>query len=89
MKYDYSIILSDAEDSLATECDVFTGSVEANTTRQAVRKVLNERTAWLEYEFNDLSPTIEISRNSELGVFEVNVDSHGLGVAGIVLEQVS
>ncbi len=87
MKYDYSIVLTDAED--ANECDVFTGEVEANSPHEAATEVIRTRTDWLEDVFANLAPTIELSRNSDFGVFEADVDSHGLGHAGIVLEKVS
>ncbi len=84
MKYDYSMILSNVENSVA-EDDIFTGEAEGSTPRQAIKDVLNKRTEWLEDEFAGLSPTIEISKNTTLEGFEAEVDSHGLGNASIIL----
>lgn len=83
MKYDYSIIYTNDVDTY-----IYTGEVSGDL-ESAARSVLKERTDLLDDGFGDaLAPTIEISRQSD-GSFIVDIDTHGLGEAGILLEQVA
>lgn len=83
-KFDYSIIVTDEFDT-----NVYTGQIRGNDLNSAARNVVRARTDWLDEGFGDvLEPVITISRDSD-GNFIVDVESHGLGEAGIVLERIS
>ena len=83
MKYDYSVVVTDKE--LSNKCDIFTGECEGSTPLEAVNGALGETTDWLENEFANLAPTVEISRDLRFSAWRADVDSHGLGEAGVVL----
>jgi hypothetical protein len=83
MKFDYSIIHTNDVDTY-----IYTGEVSGDL-ESAARSVLRERTDLLDDGFGDaLAPTIEISRQAD-GTFIVDIDTHGLGEAGILLQKIS
>ena len=81
MKYDYSIVLTGDE----SDIDIFTGECEGSTPLEAVERALSESTDWLEDAFANLAPTIEISRDTRFEAWRAEADSHGLGIASILL----
>jgi hypothetical protein len=83
MKYDYSVVLTDAE--IVDKCDIFTGECEGSTPLEAVNGALSETTDWLENEFANLAPTVEISRDLRFSAWRAEADSHGLGIASVLL----
>lgn len=83
-EYNYNMIIVDENDKV----DILSGTIAATEPRLAAQSVVEIRTDWCESFCDALQPTIEIERDSD-GNFVVDVDSHGLGKAGIVLEQVS
>lgn len=83
-EYNYNIIVVDEND----EVEILSGTVQGSEPRLAARSIVERSTDWYESDCDALTPTIEISRDRD-GNFIVDVDSHGLGEAGIVLEQIS
>jgi len=81
MRYDYSIVVTDT----GSDIDIFTGECEGSTPRDAVENALNERTDWLDDEFANLAPTIEITRDTRFEAWRAEADSHGLGIASVIL----
>ena len=83
-EYLYNIIVVSEDE----EVGIYSGVASGNDLHAVAHVVVEAHTDWFDLDCDALTPTIEISRNSD-GGFEVDVDSHGLGKAGIVLEQVS
>ena len=83
-EYNYNIIIVDDND----EAEILSGTVCAAEPRLAARTIVEAETDWCDSYCDALDPTIHVERDSD-GNFVVDVDSHGLGKAGIVLEQVS
>jgi len=85
MKYGYIMILTDDDDN---DVSVEGGEIDANDPREAAKQALCIETDWLDNQFAGLEPIIEITRNTQFGVFEAHVESHGLGNAAMILEVV-
>jgi len=83
-EYYYNLIIVDEND----EVEILSGLVDGSDPRLAAQSVIERDTEWCDAPCDALNPTIEIERDSD-GNFVVDVDSHGLGKAGIVLTQVS
>lgn len=83
-EYYYNLIIVDEND----EVEILSGLVHGSEPRLAAQSVIERDTEWCDSPCDALNPTIEIERDSD-GNFVVDVDSHGLGKAGIVLTQVS
>lgn len=81
-EYNYNIIIVDDND----EVEILSGTVCAAEPRLAARTIVEAETDWCDSYCDALDPTIHVERDSKV---VVDVDSHGLGKAGIVLEQVS
>jgi len=83
-EYNYNIIIVDEND----EVEILSGTILGSEPRHAARTVIETETDWCESYCDALDPTITVERDSD-GNFVVDVDSHGLGKAGIVLTKVS
>ena len=83
-EYYYNMIIVDENDNV----DILSGTIAATEPRLAAKSVVEDKTDWCESFCDALQPTIEIERDSD-GNFIVDVDSHGLGKAGIVMTQVA
>ena len=79
-EYLYNIIVVDEND----EVGIYSGVSSGNDLHAMAQVVVEAHTDWFDPYCDALTPTIEIERDSD-GNFIVNVDSHGLGSAGIVL----
>jgi len=83
-EYNYNLIIVDEND----EVEILSGTIFGSEPRLAARTVIESKTEWYESYCDALQPTITVERDSD-GNFVVDVDSHGLGNAGIVLTKVS
>ena len=83
-EYLYNMIVVDENDNV----EILDGIIAASEPRLAAQSVVEVRTDWCDSLCEALQPVIEISRDSD-GNFIVDVDSHGLGNAGIVLTQIA
>lgn len=82
MKYDYVMVLRN------DNIDVHTGTIDARDPRNAAESIVREHTDWIDEVFANLNPSIEVWRQGDHS-HQAEVDSHGLGEASILIEQVA